>query len=312
MKDFYQVLGVSSNSSDSEIKKAYRKLAIEHHPDKNKEGSDSKFKEIAEAYETLGNTTKKEKYDYLRKNPFSSNYNDGFKSNNRRNQRDHFSEWVNNHSGFKTTSSKVNTSYLNISESKTVSLVDAIDGNPINISYNRKIVTSDLKSESENKNINVYLKLADKYANLIEEKGKFYVKIKLESLGNESVYNRVNIWGDPEIEVLKGDYILKIKIDLPLNIKLEGNNIIQYLDVPLKSVILKDENIEVTTILGKKYKAEINSPEKLNDLKFNIKGSGLKSIDGKLGNYIIRFNVMCPDLSNTSDSDLNKLKSIIS
>lgn len=312
MKDFYQVLGVSSNSSDSEIKKAYRKLAIEHHPDKNKEGSDSKFKEIAEAYETLGNTTKKEKYDYLRKNPFSSNYNDGFKSNNRRNQRDHFSEWVNNHSGFKTTSSKVNTSYLNISESKTVSLVDAIDGNPINISYNRKIVTSDLKSESENKNINVYLKLADKYANLIEEKGKFYVKIKLESLGNESVYNRVNIWGDPEIEVLKGDYILKIKIDLPLNIKLEGNNIIQYLDVPLKSVILKDENIEVTTILGKKYKAEINSPEKLNDLKFNIKESGLKGIDGKLGNYTIRFNVLCPDLSNTSEGDLNKLKSIIS
>ena len=312
MKDFYQVLGVSSNSSDSEIKKAYRKLAIEHHPDKNEEGSDSKFKEIAEAYETLGNTTKKEKYDYLRKNPFSSNYNDGFKSNNRRNQRDHFSEWVNNHSGFKTTSSKVNTSYLNISESKTVSLVDAIDGNPINISYNRKIVTSDLKSESENKNINVYLKLADKYANLIEEKGKFYVKIKLESLGNESVYNRVNIWGDPEIEVLKGDYILKIKIDLPLNIKLEGNNIIQYLDVPLKSVILKDENIEVTTILGKKYKAEINSPEKLNDLKFNIKESGLKGIDGKLGNYTIRFNVLCPDLSNTSEGDLNKLKSIIS
>ena len=312
MKDFYQVLGVSSNSSDSEIKKAYRKLAIEHHPDKNKEGSDSKFKEIAEAYETLGNTTKKEKYDYLRKNPFSSNYNDGFKSNNRRNQRDHFSEWVNNHSGFRTTSSKVNTSYLNISESKTVSLVDAIDGNPINISYNRKIVTSDLKSESEDKNINVYLKLADKYANLIEEKGKFYVKIKLESLGNESVSNRVNIWGDPEMEVLKGDYILKIRIDLPLNIKLEGNDIIQYLDVPLKSVILKDENIEVTTILGKKYKAEINSPEKLNDLKFNIKESGLKGIDGKLGNYTIRFNVLCPDLSNTSEGDLNKLKSIIS
>jgi len=311
MKDFYQILGVSSNSSDSEIKKAYRKLAIAHHPDKNKEGSDSKFKEIAEAYETLGNTTKKEKYDYLRKNPFSRNYNDGFK-NSRRNQQDHFSEWVNNHSGFRTTSSKVNTSYLNISESKTVSLVDAIDGNPINISYNRKIVTSDLKSESEDKNINVYLKLADKYANLIEEKGKFYVKIKLESLGNESVSNRVNIWGDPEIEVLKGDYILKIRIDLPLNIKLEGNNIIQYLDVPLKSVILKDENIEVTTILGKKYKAEINSPEKLNDLKFNIRGSGLKGMDGKLGNYIIRFNVMCPDLSNTSDSDLNKLKSIIS
>ncbi len=309
MKDFYQVLGVSSKSTDAEIKKAYRKLAIKYHPDKNEEGSDAKFKEIAEAYETLGDSEKRSQYDLIRNNPFSS----GFHNNrSRRGGRDHFKEWVNTHGGFKTTSVKVDTSYLDINEDKTISLVDAIEGNPINISYTRKTVNTDLKSSTEDKNINVYLKLADKYANIIEENGNFYIKIKLDNLGNESVVNRTNIWGDLEVEVLIGDYTLKIKIDIPKDIKLEGHNIIQYLDIPLKSVLLKDEKIEVTTILGKKYKAEINSPEKLNDLKFNIKGSGIKDKNGKIGNYTIRFNVICPDLSNTSNSDLNKLKSIIS
>lgn len=54
-KDYYKILGVSKDASDHEIKKAYRKLAIQYHPDKNRnsEDSDAKFKEIGEAYETL-------------------------------------------------------------------------------------------------------------------------------------------------------------------------------------------------------------------------------------------------------------------
>lgn len=54
-KDYYKVLGVSKDASEHEIKKAYRKLAVRYHPDKNRDGEegDEKFKEIAEAYETL-------------------------------------------------------------------------------------------------------------------------------------------------------------------------------------------------------------------------------------------------------------------
>ena len=64
-RDYYQVLGVARSASAEEIKKAYRKLALQFHPDRNpgnKEAED-KFKEAAEAYEVLGDQTKKQRYD---------------------------------------------------------------------------------------------------------------------------------------------------------------------------------------------------------------------------------------------------------
>lgn len=62
MEDPYKILGVSKNASQDEIKKAYRKLAHQHHPDK-KGGNEARFKEINEAYQTLSDTDKRARYD---------------------------------------------------------------------------------------------------------------------------------------------------------------------------------------------------------------------------------------------------------
>jgi molecular chaperone DnaJ len=64
-RDYYHVLGVDRNASQDEIKKAYRKLALQHHPDRNpgSKEAEEKFKEAAEAYEVLGDPEKRSRYD---------------------------------------------------------------------------------------------------------------------------------------------------------------------------------------------------------------------------------------------------------
>jgi molecular chaperone DnaJ len=67
-RDYYKILGVSKQATDEEIKRAFRKLALIYHPDKNENKDDKQFKEISEAYETLSDEKKRAQYD----NPYPS------------------------------------------------------------------------------------------------------------------------------------------------------------------------------------------------------------------------------------------------
>ena len=90
-KDFYETLGVPKNASDDDIKKAYRKMAMKHHPDRNQgdsgKASEDKFKEVKEAYEMLSDPQKRAAYDQyghagvdpnMRGGPGAEGFNGGF------------------------------------------------------------------------------------------------------------------------------------------------------------------------------------------------------------------------------------------
>lgn len=70
MKDYYKILEVEENASEDDIKKSYRTLSKKYHPDVNPDGAE-KFKEIAEAYEILGDKTKRNQYNSSKNNPYA-------------------------------------------------------------------------------------------------------------------------------------------------------------------------------------------------------------------------------------------------
>lgn len=105
-KDYYKVLGVEKSASAEDIKKKYRKLAVQHHPDKNpgNKQSEEKFKTITEAYQVLGDKEKRKKYDELGSN--WKQYEQGgfsgfdFGQSGRRRQQADFSEAYGEGDGF--------------------------------------------------------------------------------------------------------------------------------------------------------------------------------------------------------------------
>src|SRR6187431_206319 len=93
-RDYYEILGVNKSSSGDEIKKAYRKVAIQFHPDKNPDNKEAeeKFKEAAEAYEVLSDADKRAKYDRFGHSAFAPG-SGGFSGSTNVNMEDIFSQF---------------------------------------------------------------------------------------------------------------------------------------------------------------------------------------------------------------------------
>ena len=122
---FYKILGVSKDATSSEIKKAYRKLAVIHHPDKG--GSEEKFKEITKAFETLSDESKRKNYDQFGEgepgmNPSGDMFSQMFSGNHGNRQ-----------------SQKGNS----INHNVNLSLKEIFNGKTINVTVNRKTIDFD-------------------------------------------------------------------------------------------------------------------------------------------------------------------------
>tara|TARA_R110000824_G_scaffold12540_4_gene55129 strand:+ start:2249 stop:3256 length:1008 start_codon:yes stop_codon:yes gene_type:complete len=126
-KDYYKTLNIKSNSSPDEIKKAFRNLSKTHHPDKG--GDENTFKEISEAYDTLGSQDKRRDYDHQRTNPFHGRNHHGASPN----MDDLFGQFFNR--GQRQQMRKGRS--LNIS--LTISLEDVFFGHTKKLKYNREM-----------------------------------------------------------------------------------------------------------------------------------------------------------------------------
>ena len=311
MEDYYKILGVSNTASDSDIKKAYRKLALKYHPDKNdSDKAEDLFKQVAEAYSILGDSSKRKDYDISRRR------------GNRKRGGMNFDDWVNDFSreGFKggafdrgrTTYSRNRrrmSEYLDISLSTSISFKELVLGSNIEVSFTRYTCIEIGEKIKEEKNIILKIDLRKKNMNIISSGSKSYLNVKVDQMGSEDIIQRLNVWGQEEIEHLSGNLNVRINIDIPKDISIDDGDVIHRVKIPLYKVIFEDEPITIDTIFDKSYTAEINSPSLINGISFSVPNEGIKSKGGEIGKYIVEFDVESPDLSDMSELNLKQLKS---
>lgn len=297
-KDYYESLGIKKGANQDEIKKAYRKMAMKYHPDRNKDNktAEEKFKEVKEAYEVLSDEKKKATYDQFGhaafENGMGGNHGGfggadfghaGFNFNGGGQQfdfNDIFSEMFNQRGGFGGSQGfgrqqPRHSNDLNLE--MEITLEDVVHGSSKRVSFNKN---------GTNKTLDI------KIPKGISDGGKIRLKGEGNDLGN----------GAP-----KGDLYVKVNIAAHSSFKKEGNDLHCDVKVPFYNAILGGV-IEVTTLDGK---VSLTIPEGTNSGKvFRLKGKGLPSMKAhEAGNLYAHIVIDIPTVITKEQKDLvSKLK----
>ena len=286
-KNYYTILGVDKTATQDEIKKAYRKLAVKYHPDKNQNNpqAEDKFKEINEAYEVLKNPEKRKKYDTLGsnwkqyENFNSSNYRGGGSSGG-------FSDFFNAFFG---------GSGMNLEDL----LGGGFSGGRSGFSQQRKAPVS-YKTETI-----ISLEEAFTGVERMFSAGKKKIKVKIKPGVKDGQVLKIN---GQKLGQNFGDLKIKIKISTHSLFKRSADNLEIEIKVNALDAMLGSE-IEVPT-LGKSLK--INLPQGTDSgKKFRLKGKGMPQYGNtnNRGDLIVKISLFVPkNLSSKAKDLVKKLK----
>ena len=273
--DYYSTLGLNRSASDAEIKKAYRSMAMKHHPDRG--GDEKKFKEIEEAYRTLSDPDKKQIFDMGgdpnhqgggfqhqgRGNPFEFHFNSG-----------NFHD-INDIFGFGRRQQRRNASFnVNIE----ITLEDVLTGKDINAEVGmpgrgKKIVNISIPPGIEH--------------------GQ---QIRYQGMGDNSMS-----------DVPAGDLLVNVIIRPHSIFRREGSNIIYDTTISAWDAIL-GTNLEIISLDNKTLNITI-PPGSQPETVLSCRGEGVPHMQSRLrGNLLIRIKVSIP--KNLTVEQLEKIKSI--
>ncbi len=299
-KDYYKILGVNKTASDDDIKKAYRKLARQYHPDKNKEpGAETKFKDISEAYNVLGDKEKRNKYDMLG-NSYSNFRTQGGNPNDFK-----WNNWFNNMSSknsYKKTTNTVNDFFNSNNGGSLSDFFEKIFGN----SY-RKTKTTQRVTKGKNFETEVQISLQEAFygTTRIINTNMERMEIKFKPGIADGQVQKIPGKGYPSNNGGKnGDMLITIKIEKNNLYERLNDDLYLKVDIDLFTAILGDK-ITVKTFYGM---FNINVPPGTqNNKTLKLTGQGMPKYNSKeRGNLYIILNILIPKNLTPKEIDLYK------
>ncbi|MDW7771908.1 MAG: DnaJ C-terminal domain-containing protein [Desulfobulbaceae bacterium] len=304
--DYYEVLGVSKSATAAEIKKAYRRLALKYHPDKNNGDKDAeaKFKQISEAYAVLSDDGKRRQYDMYGSNGFHQRFSQedifrGFDLNSILRQFGFGTSSYGSGASFRTSPGANPFESIFSNVSGTGCQGGGCKPQPVkgqDLSYELSISLEEVLHGAE-KTISLRRNGTNENVTVKIPKGiESCKRLRLNGKGAPS-----NSGGPP------GDLYLKVNIAPHPDFTREGDDLILEKRIPFSNACLGTE-IEITSLDGKRFKVKVPAGVQ-QESKLRIKGYGLPSGPiGERGDLYVKIAVKIPqNLSPEQQGVIGKL-----